>query len=232
MSAKSSRPVIVELFTSEGCSDCPPADAVLSRLAATQPVVGAEVIILSQHVDYWNYLGWKDPFSQSTFSDRQNSYTKSFALAGPYTPQMVVDGRSEFVGSDWDRAIRSIDEASRRPKIPIDLVAVEHANGELVLGVEAPVCPVSLELVLAISEDHAQSSVTRGENAGRQLEHTGVVVRLQKLATIPNGQKHRESLVLDIGTARLAHGLHAVVFLQKPHQGLILGAASVKIRRE
>jgi len=114
-------PVIVELFTSEGCSSCPPADALLSRLGKTQPVPGAEIIALEEHVDYWDRLGWKDPFSSEAATDRQNDFGSAFGGAQIYTPQMIVDGRAQFVGSSDSDALRAIRAASQAQKPAVQL---------------------------------------------------------------------------------------------------------------
>src|ERR1700730_7669529 len=114
-------PVVVELFTSEGCSSCPPADAVLAKLARSQPVQNAHVIVLSEHVDYWNNLGWVDPFSSPQFRARQNDYARAFGVESVYTPQMVVNGRAEFVGDDFRRASAEIEKAANQPSATIQL---------------------------------------------------------------------------------------------------------------
>src|SRR5215469_7975539 len=113
------RAVLVELFTSEGCSSCPPADALLEKLDRSQPIPGAEIVVLSEHVDYWNHIGWADPYSGAAFSARQEQYARRFRTQGTYTPQMVVDGRSEFVGSDARTAESAVRSAIRQPKVAI-----------------------------------------------------------------------------------------------------------------
>src|SRR5262245_55537745 len=129
-------PVIVELFTSEGCSSCPPADEALRRLASTQPVPGVEIVAMSEHVDYWNSLGWTDPFSSAQFSQRQDEYAKAFGLDGIYTPQMVVDGREEFVGNDVGKAGRAIAGAAAAAKRPSQLAATKVSADTVRLQVQ------------------------------------------------------------------------------------------------
>src|SRR5215208_447807 len=167
--------VVVELFTSEGCSSCPPADDLLRRLITTQPVAGMDIIALGNHVDYWDRLGWRDPFSSPLFSARQSAYDAAvFRSNGIYTPQLVVDGSLEVVGNDDVAVHRTLLEAASVPKAIVSVVALKEgdAGARVDVHVEVPpdVAPHRIaEIVVAVTEDGLISHVNRGENGGRTL---------------------------------------------------------------
>ena len=223
-------PVLVELFTSEGCSSCPPADAFLQKLDR-QPVGGAEVIVLSEHVDYWNHIGWKDPYSASFYSDRQNAYGSRFGLSGVYTPQMVVDGAAQFVGSDQVLGEAAIRKAENNPKIDVRLSAVSlPAPGELRAHIEAAELAPSLgqgevDVYLAIALDHAESQVSGGENAGHKLAHTAVVRKIVKVGVLKQGHSFAQDLRVKLDSGMDPNNLRLIAFLQEPHQGKVFGMA-------
>lgn len=214
------RPVIVELFTSEGCSSCPPADEVLRRLES-QPVPGAEVITLGFHVDYWDNLGWRDRFSDAAFTARQAAYARAFHQSSVYTPEMVVDGRTSFVGSAQGPAVDAIRAAAQRPSAPIE-VKVEGAA--LKIHLPDPSALGGAMLWLAITEDGLASDVQRGENGGRRLHHGAVVRRLKRL-----GPALDTVAPLDLPGAWNRGQLRAVVFAQDGSSLAILGAASIPL---
>jgi hypothetical protein len=232
-------PVLVELFTSEGCSSCPPADELLARLDASQPVAGAEVIALSEHVDYWNRLGWADPFSSAEASARQNLYASRFGRDDVYTPQMVVDGREEFVGSSNARARQAISAAARSAKgiVTVSLASNRRADagGEIPIAVRIESLPEvsagdTAEVLLAITESNLRSQVLRGENSGRRLSHAAVVRRLSVIGSV-DSQKREFSAETN---ARVESGwkrenLKAVVFVQERESRRVLGAASIQV---
>ena len=231
-------PVLVELFTSEGCSSCPPADELLMRLEQTQPVEGAEVIALSEHVDYWNRLGWADPYSSSEFSARQNDYAHAFDTDGAYTPQMIVDGRAQFVGSDSGRARKAIANASRDSKaaVTVSLASEDTRAGSITLDVRAE-RPQSVsegdsaEVLLAITESGLRSSVSRGENAGRRLTHTAVVRKLTALGSVDSqgGAQFVAKPVVQIPSGWKRDSLKAVVFVQERTSRRVLGVAAAPL---
>ena len=214
--------VVIELFTSEGCSSCPPADALLIDLER-QPIPGVEVIALGEHVDYWNRLGWKDRFSASQFSERQSRYASRFHLDSVYTPQMVINGRTEFVGNNTARAAKAISDAARTHGTPS--IAIRASADSLDVKISnAP--RHSLDVILAITESDLSTQVGRGENHGRLLRHTGVVRELRKLGTTSGGQfATHHQIALNPEWRR--QNLRAVVFLQEPSSLEIVGAAQV-----
>jgi hypothetical protein len=226
--------VIVELFTSEGCSSCPPADAVLARLQRSQPVSDALVIPLSEHVDYWNYIGWTDPFSSSSASDRQRSYAEALHLQSVYTPQMVVNGQAEFVGSDAPRAEAAIARAAEAPHADIE-ATIARGTGPTarvdvrVSGLPGPARGDTAEVMLAITEDNLRSRVTRGENAGRSLPHVAVVRQIRAIGRAVPGRAFTANPTVMIDPAWKSADLSAVVFVQEQASRRILGAARVSL---
>ncbi|HEX4075202.1 MAG TPA: DUF1223 domain-containing protein [Candidatus Acidoferrales bacterium] len=232
-------PVIVELFTSEGCSSCPPADRLLAHLQRTQPVPGADIIALEEHVDYWNDLGWKDPFSSWQFSNRQDDYAHFFRTSGPYTPQMVVDGKSQFVGSGEHDALAAIAKAARDPKPNVELEQISDPN---VADVAEPIQlrvrfgPLAgrragglAEVVLAITEDDLSSNVTRGENAGDRLAHRAVVRDFQVLGRLDSTGSFAAEPQVTLAKDWKRDNLRVVTFVQDRTSRDVLGAAVLRL---
>ena len=227
-------PVLVELFTSEGCSDCPPADALLERLDRAQAISGAEVIVLSEHVDYWNSLGWSDPYSSHDYSVRQGAYGRQFGLESVYTPQMVVDGRVQFVGSDESGALRAIESEGRIDKTPIHVSSL-HFEGphRIVVRVEAGASlptrsSAGAEIFVAIADDSDVSTVTRGENAGRTLKHVAVVRSLVPVGKLDSTGKFSQEVTLNFNGGNTKN-LRIVAILQEPAAGVVLGVGSASL---
>jgi hypothetical protein len=223
-------PVLVELFTSEGCSSCPPADALLSKLDR-QPADGAELIVLSEHVDYWNHLGWKDPYSSHFYSERQSAYADRLGLSSIYTPQMIVDGSMEFVGSSARSVHEAFVQALGAPKIPVRLSSIALEQADILRAhIETEALTDSFasheaEVYVAVALNHAESQVSRGENDGLRLAHTAVVRTLSKIGTVQLGQSFAQDVQLKLVPGSDPHNLRLIVFLQQPHHGRVIGAA-------
>ncbi len=220
-------PVLVELFTSEGCSSCPPADALLTRLLREQPVADVEIIPLSLHVDYWDHQGWKDPFSSKAFTSRQEAYAKIFGEDRLYTPQLVVDGRDELNGSDESSVRRVVQAAAARSHLPLRVDA--RVRGSSVrLSIDLPAAPADAEpidVLVALTEDDLTSIVRRGENGGRTLSHVAVVRKLEAL-----GSLERETFVADgqmsLDRTWKSGSMRAVAWLQGRRTRHVYGAAT------
>ena len=222
-------PVLLELFTSEGCSSCPPADTLLRALDHDQPVNGADLIVLSEHVDYWNRLGWKDPYSSDLFSRRQENYASHLHLPDIYTPQLVVDGVSQVVGGNRQAVESAIQGSLHEVKVPITLtagLAGVHAQAHI----EIPDAGLSAtDVYLVLAADAAQSQVSRGENAGRTLTHVAVAYSFLKLATIPSGQPFSKTVQVALRPGVRPGETRVIVFAQSPKTGRIIGVTKIQI---
>lgn len=219
------QPVLVELYTSEGCSSCPPADQALAFLEKQQPYAQAEIITLALHVDYWNNLGWKDEYSSPLFSQRQTVYAQKLKLDSTYTPQMIVDGRIQFVGSNLVEAGKAITEAAKSPKANIEAV-LNNVNNENTLKIKISDIPKHEDstVFLAIAENNLASNVKRGENAGKNLEHTSVVRELKPLARLEaKSGSFEQEIALSIQPNWKTENLKFVVFIQENETRKILG---------
>lgn len=224
---KGKMPVLVELFTSEGCSSCPPADRVLAQLDKDQPNSDAEIVTLSLHVDYWNNIGWKDPFSSPLYSQRQTIYAQKFGGGSIYTPQMVVDGIRQFVGSNTDEASKAISESVKSPKAKIGLDLTED---KLKVNVSEIPSHEDASVFLAVAEDNLSTKVGGGENGGRTLEHTSVARWLQPIGKIlPADNKFETETVVQFQPDWKRENLKLVVFVQENQSRKILGTNLVKI---
>lgn len=230
-------PVVVELFTSEGCSSCPPADALLARLEAQQPFPNAQVIALEEHVDYWNSEGWTDPFSDREWTLRQQDYAATLKNQNPYTPQVVVDGHTEFVGSREGQARQTIEAAAAQPKAHIALslspsakASTEQATVSIDRITTTPHGDKS-EVWLAITESGLHSAVNAGENAGSDLHHASVVRSLHKIASLDENSAapYTSSTPIHIDSSWKRQNTHVVVFVQQKKSRQIVAAATARI---
>jgi hypothetical protein len=229
------QPVIVELFTSEGCSSCPPADTLLKNLSEQQPLNGIEILALEEHVDYWNGPGWVDPFSSIDFSRRQEQYSVTLPGGGVYTPQMVVDGSTQFVSSRTIEAHEQIRWAAAHQKGRLLLTSVaasnEHTRSfDLRLETSSATLNSSpLELWIAVTEKGLHSNVTGGENSGETLQHAPVVRVLHKQQSVALPLTNPITFSVNLHKSWKPANLTVVAFLADPKSHQILAAGYAPI---
>ncbi|HEY4063938.1 MAG TPA: DUF1223 domain-containing protein [Puia sp.] len=217
---------VVELFTSEGCSSCPPADKALAEAAGEYPT---QVYTLEFHVDYWNRLGWKDIYSAAGYTQRQKEYAQAFNLESIYTPEAVVNGQKEFVGSDQDKLNTTIKaELSTTTNIPLGLTAANPAGGKVVVRYDIKDPGAATTLQLALVQTQASSQVLRGENQGLHLQH-GNVVRDFRSLPIHHGTSFSGNAELTIPEGLTAKGCKVIAFLQNG-SGRITGAETASLQ--
>ncbi len=226
--ATAQNPVVVELFTSEGCSSCPPADALLMQLSQQQAKDGTQLILMGEHVDYWNYIGWTDRFSAKQFSERQNEYA-SAVHAQVYTPQMVIDGQEPFVGNDAADVRARIAAAAKTAK-PAQVSLAWEGNGRLRVAVHSAAAGKAHVLV-AVTEDGLSTSVQKGENGGQTLHHAAVVRQLREVGEVKGGGFEK---TVDVSRQKdwVVGNLKVAVLVQDSGSKKILGAGMIGYSHE
>lgn len=213
---------VVEMFTSEGCSSCPPADAVLARLRAEAAKDGTPVYAMAFHVDYWDRLGWPDRFASAAATKRQRAYAAALG-DGVYTPQAIINGAAPFVGADRLRARLGVARAPRTPvqTAVLATIAPRASGGPIAVAVQCAGAPAGAMVVAALVEDGLVTDVRAGENADRKLVHEGVV---RVFAEAKLGQDRAASLTLTPPAGVDERRASVVVFAQEAGMGAVLGA--------
>jgi len=225
-------PVLVELFTSEGCSSCPPADRLLTELAAGPSVPGARVVALGYHVTYWDRLGWRDRFSSQAWTERQESYARAFGLGSVYTPQAVVDGAAELVGSRSEPLVAAVERIARRPKPHLELEASLAGDRLRVrIGLPPSGFEPGAEAWLAVVEHGLATDVEAGENRSRRLRHAPVVRLRRSLGAIAPGSGPRTlgPADLELEPAWDRSRLEVVAVVQRAGPGPVLALATAPL---
>jgi len=218
--------VLVELFTSEGCSDCPTADELLRQINGQRASGGELIVGISEHVSYWNRLGWRDPFSADLYTTRQNDFATHFGLESVYTPQMVVNGREQFVGSDRRALQAALATESQREQISLRIDSGQIKDNSVTFTYTASDLPAkgTLELFAVLVDDMDQSSVLRGENSGRKLTHVAVARAFASLGTLREAVQHSTTLPLPPSfLSNPGAGHHLVLFAQQGRGGPVVG---------
>jgi len=226
-------PVLVELFTAEGCSSCPPADTLLEKLIEAQPAAGVQIVGLGEHVDYWDRLGWKDRFSSAALTARQQKYANRSKGADIYTPQMVVDGQEAFVGSDLAAARRAIERAVAAPHGTVKLTVEDAGASAVRVAVTVSSLPPSgtgdrSDLLVAITEDRLRTEVKRGENQGRMLTHAAVVRDLRTAAEGVGPSSSAEATI-KLASDWARPNLKVIAFVQERGSRRVLATAAAAV---
>jgi hypothetical protein len=229
--ARQSRtPVLVELFTAEGCSSCPPADALLAQLVSTQPVDDVEIIALGEHVDYWDQLGWRDRFSSHQFTDRQNAYRLRFGIDSVYTPQMVVNGTEQFVGNDAVHARSAITRAGKATRINLALAnpISDGHRATISVSLASPASPLpKADLYAALVDPSDTTDIKGGENRGIKLHHVAVVRSLQRIGKLESLAQGPIKTTLTAPQGAVLQNMRVIVFAQRSGTGPVVGATSI-----
>ncbi|MFZ0271378.1 MAG: DUF1223 domain-containing protein [Acidobacteriaceae bacterium] len=226
-------PILLELFTSEGCSSCPPVDNWAERLDAAQPIAGAQLIVLSEHVDYWDHDGWRDPFSSGLITARQRGYMQMLGLSDVYTPQVILDGAVEVHPWKVSEVKQGLQKAAEEPMIPLHIegaALTAGEPGELTGRIEAEGSAQKHggDVYVAVALDKTETDVLAGENNGKKLTNVAVVKDLAKIGKLEKGKSFDQTFRVKLWQGADPSNLRVVAFVQEPGQGKVLGAAMTK----
>ena len=228
---KSQSGILVELFTSEGCSSCPPADELLRKIDAHTMPNGEAIVVLGEHVDYWEATGWHDRFSSHDYTERQQEYARRFNISGPYTPQMVVDGSKEFVGNDGRLLESALTEAATKAKAVVSISVEDLSTSDVTLNVRVGPLPSGVkhsDLYVALADNSDETHVAGGENSGRTLHHVAAVQNLQRIGKVgPEGLE--KQIRLRIPKSGNPANLRVIAYVQQPDLGAVIAAATLRL---
>ena len=224
-STQKSRAVLVELFTSEGCSSCPPADALLRQIDGKYTESGLLIVGVSEHVTYWNHLGWSDPYSAPAYTERQDAYGRKFHLDSVYTPQMVINGEEQILGSNSLALVDALRKSKQDPEISLHITSVQVSGKSLdaSFSADGTMPPHGVEVYAIVADNSASSDVRAGENAGHTLVHASVartIVEIGKLHAPVQRTMHiplSSAVIKSPGQAR-----HLILFAQEVGYGPVL----------
>ena len=209
---------VVELFTSQGCSSCPPADAFLGELTKR-----GDLLALSVHVDYWDYIGWKDPFASASNTQRQRDYARTFHMGYVYTPQMVIQGAYQVTGSDRAKVLAGIEKAAKGKRVP---VTFGRDQGKIHVALPGAHTTDEAAVWLALFDGQHETAIRRGENGGRTLRYYNVVRKMVRIGTWTGQEMKIPTGITD----EMAAGRDGCgVILQSLKTGRILGAAKIDL---
>ena len=213
----------------------PPADLILKKLSERPIVPGTEIIALEEHVDYWDHQGWKDPHSSAEYTERQDEYAHVLGKGGIYTPQMIVDGQTEFIGGHASEALAVVQKASTQPKVDIQLSpSANSENNKATFDIKISNLAAlpnvkDSELWIAITEKNLYSDVKAGENSGERLEHAPVVRKIEKLDSFRGPADHQAHATVKLEPSWQRQNLSFVAFTTDKRTHKITGAVTSKV---
>jgi len=218
-SANGQAPTVIELFTSQGCSSCPPADKLIDKLTIEYD---NEVVVLAYHVDYWDYIGWKDPFASASNTKYQYAYGNTFNIRSVYTPQAVINGRNHVVGSNESELRSAItSEASRVNKSTVTIATVKRMPERVTVQAHFKELPDNAFITYAITVKEKQTNIARGENRNKTLKNTHIVANFKK----EQASYNQQDVVLSIPLwVEKSDDITVVVYITEPEKGIVATA--------